>query len=349
MLHTFRVHRRFRDALEGALAGVSRSLDSGQIGHIDPRALRRIEAPPQRAGSKPLLVLEASEGERYVFKECHERSLAAAEEAAYLLRRLGRRPAVPARCCTLDLGEGERSGLLKPFLEFDPSQELSPDTTSWSEHQRAVLLLDHAWEWFLDNLDTNTSQFALLGQHALPVNIDWDRSFFSQGRSELSRFAKYRATLPNARTFLYADYVAGKTKLPLWLLSAEARRIRRLPKAEVVRILEQYARSSFEDPAERQQFVQRMLIRRHSIEREVGHFLRELWAERRELGTPPDGPREWLRRKWLLLWADWQLALNAASHGPVGTGARKVLSFLRGRRARATRAPGEAASAPSRG
>lgn len=334
MLHTFRVHRRFRDALEGVLSAVSQSLDTGQIGHIDPKALRRVEAPPGRAGSKPIVVLEAPDGQRYIFKECLDASLAAAEEAAYHLRRLGHRPTVPARCCTLDLGEGERTGLLKPFLEFDLSAELTPDTTSWSEHQRAVLLLDHAWEWFLDNLDTNPTQFALLGQHAVPVNIDWDRSFFSKGRSELSRFAKYRVTLPNARTFLYADYVAGKTKLPLWLLSAEARRIRRLPKSKLVPILQQYARISFTDETERKQFVQRMMIRRRSIEREVGFFLRELWAERRQLGTPPDSPQEWLRQKSLLLWADWQLALNAASRGPVGTGARKVLSYLRGQRAR---------------
>lgn len=334
MLHTFRVHRRFRDALEGVLSVVSQTLDTGQLGHIDPKTLRPVESPPGRAGSKPLVVLEAPGGERFVFKECLDPSLAAAEEAAYHLRRLGGRPTVPARCCSLDLGEGERTGLLKPFLEFDLSAELTPDTTTWSEHQRAVLLLDHAWEWFLDNLDTNPTQFALLGPHAVPVNIDWDRSFFSKGRSELSRFAKYRVTLPNARTFLYADYVAGKTKLPLWLLSAEARRIRRLPKSKVVAILEQYARVSFTDESERQQFVQRMLIRRHSIEREVGFFLRELWAERRQLGTPPDSPQEWMRQKSLLLWADWQLALNAASRGPVGTGARKALSYVRGQRAR---------------
>ncbi len=334
MLHTFRVHRRFRNALEGALEATRQSLDVGHIGRVDPKSLRRIESPPQRAGSKPLVVLETPDGERHVFKECLDTGLAAAEEAAYHLRRLAGRPTVPARQLTLDLGEGERTGLLKPFVEFDLSAELSPDTTTWSEHQRAVMLLDHAWEWFLDNLDTNTSQFALLGPHSLPVNIDWDRSFSTQGKSELSRFAKYRPTLPNARTFLYADYVAGKTKLPLWLLSAEARRIRRLPRAEVVRILEHYARVAFEQPDERQQFVQRMLIRRHGIEREVGHFLRELWSERRHLGTPPDGAREWLRQKSLLFWADWQLALNAVSRGPVGTAARKGLSFVRERRAR---------------
>jgi hypothetical protein len=145
--------------------------------------------------------------------------------------------------------------------------------------------------------------------------------------------------LPNARTFLYADYVAGKTKLPLWLLSGEARRIRRLPKAQVVRILEQYARVSFAEESERQQFVQRMLLRRRGIEHEVGYFLRELWAERRQLGTPPDGPQEWLRQKSLLLWADWQLALNAVSRGPVGTAVRKGLSFARGRRPHAPQAP----------
>ena len=105
--------------------------------------------------------------------------------------------------------------MLKPFIDFNVSAELDADTTQWTVEQRAVMLAEHAWEWFLDNLDTNTSQYALLGPLRLPVNIDWDRAFFSDGRSELSRFAKYKPQLPNARTFLYADYVAGKVKLPV--------------------------------------------------------------------------------------------------------------------------------------
>jgi hypothetical protein len=331
MLHTFRTNERFRARIEQALAEMGRTLDAGRIGQLDAKTLHRVDSPEQRAGSKPLVVLESEQGDRFAFK-CCDPALAAAEEAASELRRLGGRPAVPSRAMQIEIDGAPVFGLLKPYIDFEASDELDPDTTTWSEEQRAVMLLEHAWEWFLDNLDTNTSQYALLGPLALPLDIDWDRAFFSGGRSELSRFAKYRATLPNARTFLYADYVAGKTKLPLWMLSNEARRIRRLPKPAVVAILDKYARARFESDAEREQFVARMLIRRRGIEREVGTFMRSLWAERKALEMRAESLREWLHHERLMLWASWQLVLNSVLRGPVGTGARRVLSKVRGLR-----------------
>jgi hypothetical protein len=198
------------------------------------------------------------------------------------------------------------------------------------------MVAEHAWEWFLDNLDTNTSQYALLGPLRIPVNIDWDRSFFSDGRSELSRFAKYKPQLPNARTFLYADYVAGRLKLPLWMLANEARRIRRLPARRVREILERYATVRFTEASEREIFVRRLLMRQRGIEREVGHFMRSLWSERRSLQTPPGSAGEWLHRSGLVVWAAWQRVLNAVLRGLPGRAARRLLSVLRGRRSRAS-------------
>jgi len=349
MLHTFRTNERFRSHIESALAEMARALDVGRIGQLDANSLRPIEdGLAQRAGSKPIVVLESAAGNKFVFKHC-EPALAAAEEAAFALRRLGRRPAVPARAMQLEINGVPTFGLLKPYIDFCASDELDADTTTWTDEQRAVMLLEHAWEWFLDNLDTNTSQYALLGPLALPLDIDWDRAFCSGGRSELTRFAKYRPTLPNARTFLYADYVAGKIKLPLWMLSNEARRIRRLPKDAVVAILEKYARTSFEDEAERKQFVSRMLIRRRSVEHEAGTFMRSLWAERKELQMRAESLREWLHHERLMLWADWQLVLNSVLRGPIGTGARRALSAVRGLRG-APRGPADVepgASAPT--
>jgi hypothetical protein len=207
------------------------------------------------------------------------------------------------------------------------------------------MLADHAWEWFLDNLDTNTSQYALLGSLRLPVNIDWDRAFFSDGRSELTRFAKYKPQLPNARTFLYADYVAGKIRLPLWMLANEARRIRRLPHARVREILERYAKVRFTDPAEADAFVRRTLMRQRGIEREVATFMRSLWSERRALEAPADSAGEWVHRHLLRGWALWQRVLNAVLRGPVGSAARKMLSLVRGRRLVRAPAAGNDASA----
>lgn len=312
----------------------------------DAKALRRGDSAEARAGSKPILTLCSDSGSCYAFKQC-EAPLAAAEEAAFELRRLGGRPAVPARAMTIELdGEGSLTGLLKPFIDFNISAELDADTTTWTVEQRAVMLADHAWEWFLDNLDTNTSQYALLGSLRLPVNIDWDRAFFSDGRSELTRFAKYKPQLPNARTFLYADYVAGKIKLPLWMLANEARRIRRLPQKQVRDILVRYAKVRFTDPAEGEAFIRRTLIRQRGIEREVATFMRSLWSERRALESPPDSAGEWLHRRLLVGWAFWQRVLNAVLRGPVGSAARKMLSLVRGRRllrANASDAPANAA------
>ena len=332
MLHTFLENASFRARIERAQKALMLELKVEQFETEDAKTLRRGDSAEARAGSKPLLTLCSESGSCYAFKQC-EAPLAAAEEAAYELRRLGGRPAVPARAMAIELdGEGSLTGLLKPFIDFNISAELAADTTTWTVEQRAVMLADHAWEWFLDNLDTNTSQYALLGPLRLPVNIDWDRSFFSDGRSEFTRFAKYKPQLPNARTFLYADYVAGKIKLPLWMLANEARRIRRLPQHRVRAILERYAKVRYPDPGEAEVFVRRMLIRQRGIEREVGMFMRSLWSERRSLQAPADSVGEWIHRRLLFGWALWQRVLNAILRGPVGSGARKTLSLVRGRR-----------------
>lgn len=333
MLRTLRAHARFRSAIETALRRIRDELDVGHFGAIEANSLQRVASASERPGSKPLFTLEDHQGRRYVFKLA-EPGLAAAEEAAYALRRLGGRPTVPARAVVLDPdGRGPVCGLLKPYLHFDTEEELSPDTRAWSAEQRAVLLMEHAWEWLLDNLDTNTSQYALLGPHALPVNIDWDRAFFSDGRSPLSRFAKYKSTLPNARTFLYADYVERKIELPLRLLEAEAVRIRRLPLPEVAQILERYARVRFEDDeVSRREFVQRIVSRQRRIEREVRSFLRELVQERRQLNTRRPSLLARGRKLLTLLWAQWQVVLNSVLRGPVGNWARGTLTLLRGRR-----------------
>lgn len=335
MLHTFLENAAFRARIERALADLVPQLGVEQFATDDAKTLRRGDPPEARAGSKPILTLCSESGSCYAFKHC-EPPLAAAEEGAYELRRLGRRPAVPARAMSIELEgeEGKLTGLLKPFIDFNVSAELEADTTKWTVEQRAVMLAEHAWEWFLDNLDTNTSQYALFGPLRLPVNIDWDRAFFSDGRSEFSRFAKYKPQLPNARTFLYADYVAGKVKLPLWMLANEARRIRRLPRQRVRQILSRYADVKFVDPAEREAFIRRTLIRQQGIEHEVAVFMRSLWSERQALKLPADSLSEWAHRQLLVGWASWQRVLNSVLRGPIGRMARRALSFLRGRQSR---------------
>ena len=328
-----RVDQAFNETLE--------RLAAGQFDSLEPELLVPVPVPEgaaERVGSKPVLSLEAG-GRRYVFKLA-EPALVAAEVAAYELRRLGDRPVLPARGVTVELPTlGASFGLLKPHLHFDAAKELGTDTASWSELQRAAILVDHAWDYFLDNLDTNTSQYALIGPRAVPVNIDWDRAFFSDSRSKLSRFAKYKATLPNARTFLYADYVEGKIELPFELLLNEARRIGRLPVNEVRRILERLADVRFGDRRAARHFVLRTLARQRRIEHQVLRFVNELTRERRALNATPETTAERVRKLSVLGWDHWQLVLNVVLRGPIGVGARKLLRIVRGLRHRRSAAP----------
>lgn len=293
--------------------------------------LRASEPEPARAGSKPLVVLEDAD-EKFVLKLA-EPALMAAEEAAHLLRALGHRPGVPSRSVRVEVEEvGTLVGIVKPFLvDFDPEKELSADTLTWTELQRSVTLLEHAWEWFLDNLDENTSQYALLGPLAYPLNIDWDRAFASEAQADLSRFAKYKRTLPNARTFLYSDYVEGRIGLDFSLLMRECRHITHLPLDRVKRILRAYAKQAFpENPDRARALVARILSRQRNVEREFTRFIGQLAQERAELtGIPPDEMSGRLRVLSRHVWNGAQPILNAILRGPVGS-ARKILSFTRG-------------------
>lgn len=348
MLRTFHAVRRLRAATESALARASRQLATGQLASIEAAVLRRAEVS-LASGSKPLIVLEDDRRDRYLLKVA-EPALMAAEVLAYELRCLAGRPCVPARIVSVDVDDlGTVTGVLKPWVEFDPNRELGTDTREWTPLQRAVLLTEHAWEWFLDNLDTNTSQYALFPPEGVPVNLDWDRSFCTEGHAELSRFVKYKRTIPNARTFLYADYVAGRIDLPFSLLLSEARLIRNLPTPRVRAALERYAAVRFEDAQAREEFVMHVLARKRRIELEFQRFVRSLVAERSTLA--PASPRltSKLHAASATLWKGWQLVLHRISRGPIGSFGRGLLRFVRGRRhlPPSPAAPSESDSLPS--
>lgn len=309
-----------------------------------PRPLREAEPSTLRAGTKPLLIVTEAEGQveggalgqaegaRYALKIAPA-PLIAAEEAVWELKRLAGRPAVPARRAVVEVeGRGEVTGLLKPFVELHERPELSTDTSTWTELQRAVMLVEQAWEWFVDNLDTNTSQYALLGPDAVPVNIDWDRAFATDGGSALTRFVKYRRVLPNARTFLYSDFVEGKIDLPFALLAGEATLIRHLPRAEVERVMTAVARERFADAREIESFVARVIERRRVVEYEVADFVRALRRERNRLLLPRRGMRARVVNAATLLWDRWQVLLHRLTRGPLGRAGRHLLKRVRTRR-----------------
>ena len=302
-----------------ACAALYAQLTRDDLAAVETKCLHTVESQEPDAGSKPLYRLADDDGRQYVLKAAPA-FLASAEEVAFRLRALARRPTVPARRVKIPIDGGPVvEGLIKPFVEFDETHVLDADTRTWTPLQRSVILVEHAWEWFLDNMDTNAGQYLLLGPHAYPVNLDWDRAFSSNRQPELSRFAKYRQTLPNARTFLYADYVEGRVSLSFDLLEREARTIERLPEAEVRRCLDQLEGEGAEE------HVARALERRATLVRAFREFVRELQAERRSLRHDEQG----FRRLAASAWKRWQVVLDKTFHGPVGHLGRAVLKRMR--------------------
>ena len=334
------MHPRLRFSRTSSAEALLRSWDRRVTAEVEPGHFETVEAtlrPAEgelRAGSKPLFVLQDPERNKYILKVA-EPALMAAEQAAYRLRKLGGRPAVPARIIDLDIeGCGHTHGLLKPFIRFDHQRELPTDTSQWTSLQRNAIVREHAWDWFLDNLDTNVSQFALIGSVGYPLNIDWDRAFADDGKSEFSRFAKYRVTLPNTLTFVYADYVEARVDLDLKILAHEASLIQNLPEARVESILSEYARVRFEDPAATEVFVRRLMMRKRSIEPEVAHFIRRLREERRQIsGSASVAFWQRPRVAATVVWNHWQVVLNVVQRGAVGRAARHVLTRFRAKSA----------------
>lgn len=288
-------------------------------------------------GTKPLSILHDDEGRTYVLKQ-GEAALLAAEECAWELRQLGNRAGVPAVRARVVVDGAEREGLLKPYIDLCGG-ELTAQTHDWTPLQRAVVLREHAWEHVLENVDTNTTQYALIGPLAVPVNIDWDRAFAADTGDVMSRFLKYRPVLPNARTFLYADYVEGRTDLPLELLAREAHRIRRMPTAEVRTIVMRYARVRFpDDEGAAHELVERVVRKKQRVTLAVARFIRDLRRERARL-LEPDTFAGKFERWWKQRWDQWQVFLHVVGRGPLGTFGRKMLKLVRGRKLRSPTGP----------
>ncbi|MEZ4371537.1 MAG: hypothetical protein R3B07_11960 [Polyangiaceae bacterium] len=327
----FRSYRSLIRRIRAENRLLHRRLNSRQLATVEAGALREVDAAPT-SGSKPLHVLETAQGSRFVFKR-GELALLEAEVVAHRLRDLAKRPSVPAQIREVTLNGATLTGLLKPFVEYDPERELPPDTAQWTDLQRHVMLMEHAWEWFLDNLDTNCGQFALLGDSAFPVNIDWDRSFAQQGEGALSRFAKYKGTLPSARTFLYADYVEGRIDLRLGMLIEEARVIRKLPKAEAARVLSRYASVRFETLEARARFVSGVLAKQVHAEKAFRRFARSLIAERKAFAKARRPANLSFNERLIIfrmgLWNRTQHAWHSISRGAPGRLGRSALKAVR--------------------
>lgn len=341
MTRTFRAtgSLSLRRELDVSLALIRQQLSFDHFHAVFPAALHQSEPRAETTASKPVREFVDDDGNRYWFKSA-EPELVAAEVCAYQVRRLAKKPAVPARAVRLRVDGTPFDGVLKPFVELSEAAQLPAHTTEWTPLQRATILTEHVWEWFLSNFDTNVGQYALFqgkGDQKLPVNLDWDRAFHGEPKLDgPTRFEKYRLNLPNAHTFLYADFVEGRTTLPLRLLRNEATRVKRLSAHELKPILHRYASIRFpQQPAQQEAWVDLMLLRRTNIVQRFGAFERELVAERRKVAEA-DGVAV-AAPAWC--WHQVQLLLHGLSRGAVGRAARTVLRTVRRNRAAAD--PGE--------
>lgn len=191
------------------------------------------------AGSRPQTLLCDEAGRRYMFKLAPA-ELIAAELCALRLRKLRRRLHVPTARRTLELpGLGRVTGMLQP--EIPVAGALGPEPLRWTRLQREAMLREHPWEWLLANLDSHVDQYVLIGEHELPINIDWDHTFVDLEQSTLTRFNRRSATIAPVRNLLYAEYVLGRVELDFLGMQLEARKIVELPDSAVVELLDRHA------------------------------------------------------------------------------------------------------------
>jgi hypothetical protein len=263
------------------------------------RELERIELRPEQssdpsAGSRPQTLLVDEAGRRYMFKLASAEHIAA-ELFAYRLRALAGRVHVPTARRTMTLPElGEVTGMLQPQIPVVGS--LKPEPSGWSKLQREAMLREHPWEWLLANLDTHIDQYVLVGEHELPIDIDWDHALVDLDQTELTRFNRRSATIAPIRNLLYSEYVLGRVRLDFLGMQLEARKIARIPDARVVELLDRHA-EELELPADPREDIRgRVLRRKASLVDDFDRLIASLRIERDEEFDRSSASRSWVRR-----------------------------------------------------
>jgi hypothetical protein len=188
-------------------------------------ALQPIDAAEPAAGSRPQTILRDVAGRRYMFKLAPPEYIAA-ELFAHRLRELGRRLHVPTARRELELpGLGRVTGMLQPEIPVVGALDNNPQR--WSKLQREAMLREHPWEWLVANLDTHVDQYVLVGEHQIPINIDWDHALVDLDQTKLTRFNRRSATIAPIRNLLYSEYVLGRLKLDFLSMQLQGRRAAR--------------------------------------------------------------------------------------------------------------------------
>lgn len=245
--------------------------------------LERVELRPltdggPSTGSRPQTILLDDNGRRYMFKLAPP-ELVAAELFAHRVRELGRRLHVPTARRTLELpGLGRVTGMLQP--EIPVAGSLPRDPQRWSKLQREAMLREHPWEWLVANLDTHIDQYVIVGEHGLPINIDWDHALVDLDKIELTRFNRRSATVAPIRNLLYSEYALGRLRLDFLGMQLQARKIADLPDTAIVELLDRHADELRLPAARRGAIRERVLRRKASLVADFDALVESLRHER---------------------------------------------------------------------
>jgi hypothetical protein len=275
-------------------------------------------------------VLLDEAGRRYLFKLAPP-ELIAAELLSHRVRELGGCLHVPTARRTLELdGVGRVTGMLQPQIPV--VGPLAADPQRWSKLQREVMLREHPWEWLLANLDTHVDQYVLVGEHELPINIDWDHALVDLAQTKLSRFNRRSTTIAPIRNLLYSEYVLGRISLDFLGMQLQARKAAELPDEAIASLLDRYADELALPEPRKLELRAQLLRRKASLVADFDALVESLRHERDDNFGVADRPRARVTRALAHMQDAWQrfaiIVLHPHVLRPVLRGYRAVLRML---------------------
>src|SRR5690606_33971910 len=140
----------------------------------------------------------------------------------------------------------------------------------------------------------------------LPLNIDWGHAFADPDQTELTRFNRRSATIAPIRDLLYSEYVLGRGRLDFFGMQLEARKIARIPDAQVIELLDRHADELELSADQREDIRGRMLRRKATLVADFDRLIDSLRDERDEHFGQAPARRSQMRRVLVLAQDRWQ-------------------------------------------
>lgn len=297
---------------------------------LESISLHPLDDDGPAAGSRPQKFMRDADGNRYFFKVAPPEYIAA-ELFAHRVRALGRCLHVPTARRTLELPQlGSTTGMLQP--EIPVAGALDPDPQRWSKLQRETMLQEHPWEWLLANLDTHIDQYVLVGEHLLPINIDWDHALVDLDQTQLTRFNRRSTTIAPVRNLLYSEYVLGRLKLDFFGMQLQARKIAELPDTTLDELVDRYADELALPEGDRLELQSQLRQRKATLVEDFDGLVESLRHERDDNLGIAETPRSRLARVAAHMQDAWQRFVIKILHShvlrPILRGYRAVLHAL---------------------